>query len=51
MIRRPSLAARLDSPRVLGYLLITPAAILLLGLLAYPLLLEPLLRLSEQNRL
>ena len=39
MIRRPSLAARLDSPRVLGYLLIAPAAIILLGLLAYPLLL------------
>ena len=39
MIRRPSLAARLDSPRVLGYLLIVPAAIILLGLLAYPLLL------------
>ncbi len=39
MIGRPSLAARFDSPRVLGYLLITPAAILLLGLLAYPLLL------------
>ena len=39
MIRRPSLAVRLDSPRVLGYLLIVPAAIILLGLLAYPLLL------------
>ena len=39
MIRRSSLAARLDSPRVLGYLLIVPAAIILLGLLAYPLLL------------
>jgi multiple sugar transport system permease protein len=39
VIRRPSLAARLDSPRVLGYLLIVPAAIILLGLLAYPLLL------------
>lgn len=39
MIRRPALAARLDSPRVLGYLLIVPAAIILLGLLAYPLLL------------
>ncbi len=39
MIRRPSLAARLDSPRVLGYLLIAPAAFILLGLLAYPLLL------------
>ena len=39
MIRRPSLAARLDSPRVLGYLLSVPAAIILLGLLAYPLLL------------
>jgi multiple sugar transport system permease protein len=39
VIRRPALAARLDSPRVLGYLLIVPAAIILLGLLAYPLLL------------
>jgi len=39
VIRRSSLAARLDSPRVLGYLLIVPAAIILLGLLAYPLLL------------
>lgn len=39
MIWRPSLVARLDSPRVLGYLLIVPAAIILLGLLAYPLLL------------
>jgi len=39
VIRRPSLAARLDSPRVLGYLLSVPAAIILLGLLAYPLLL------------
>ncbi len=36
---RSPLLARLDSPRVLGYLLITPAAIILLGLLAYPLLL------------
>lgn len=38
MTRSP-LLSRLDSPRVLGYLLITPAAIILLGLLAYPLLL------------
>jgi multiple sugar transport system permease protein len=36
---RSPLLARLDSPRVLGYLLIAPAAIILLGLLAYPLLL------------
>ncbi|MBV8530884.1 MAG: sugar ABC transporter permease [Candidatus Eremiobacteraeota bacterium] len=34
---RSSFVARLDSPRVLGYVLIAPAAILLLGLLAYPL--------------
>jgi multiple sugar transport system permease protein len=39
VIWRPSLVARLDSPRVLGYLLIVPAAFILLGLLAYPLLL------------
>ncbi len=39
MIQRSSLLSRLDSPRVLGYLLIAPAAIILLGLLAYPLLL------------
>jgi len=30
---------RFDSPRVLGYVLVAPAAILLLGLLAYPLFL------------
>ena len=47
MIRRPSLAARLDSPRVLGYLLITPAALILLGLLAYPLLLGVWLSLTS----
>jgi len=38
-VTRSPLLSRLDSPRVLGYLLITPAAIILLGLLAYPLLL------------
>jgi len=32
------LGSRFDSPRVLGYLLIAPAAILLLGLIAYPLI-------------
>jgi multiple sugar transport system permease protein len=47
VIRRPSLAARLDSPRVLGYLLITPAALILLGLLAYPLLLGVWLSLTS----
>jgi len=31
--------SRLDSPRVLGFVLVTPAALLLLGLLAYPLFL------------
>jgi multiple sugar transport system permease protein len=36
---RPAILSRLDSPRVLGYLLIVPAAVLLLGLLAYPLFL------------
>jgi len=36
---RLRLLERLDSPRVLGYVLIAPAAIILLGLLAYPLLL------------
>ncbi|HEY4442601.1 MAG TPA: sugar ABC transporter permease [Candidatus Elarobacter sp.] len=46
MIRSP-LLARLDSPRVLGYLLITPAAIILLGLLAYPLLLGVWLSLTS----
>ncbi len=39
MIGRPHILARLDSPRVLGYVLIAPAAVLLLGLLAYPLVL------------
>jgi multiple sugar transport system permease protein len=39
LIGRPHILARLDSPRVLGYVLITPAAVLLLGLLAYPLVL------------
>ena len=47
MIRRPALVARLDSPRVLGYLLIVPAAIILLGLLAYPLLLGVWLSLTS----
>jgi len=36
---RPHILSRLDSPRVLGYVLIAPAAVLLLGLLAYPLVL------------
>jgi len=31
--------SRLDSPRVLGFVLVAPAAVLLLGLLAYPLFL------------
>ena len=44
---RSPLLARLDSPRVLGYLLITPAAIILLGLLAYPLLLGVWLSLTS----
>ncbi|HEV2643089.1 MAG TPA: sugar ABC transporter permease [Candidatus Elarobacter sp.] len=39
MIARSRFLARLDSPRVLGYLLIVPAALILLGLLAYPLVL------------
>jgi len=39
LIGRPHILARLDSPRVLGYVLIAPAAVLLLGLLAYPLVL------------
>ncbi len=39
MIARSRFLARLDSPRVLGYVLIVPAALILLGLLAYPLLL------------
>jgi multiple sugar transport system permease protein len=47
VIRRPSLVARLDSPRVLGYVLIVPAAIILLGLLAYPLLLGMWLSLTS----
>jgi multiple sugar transport system permease protein len=47
VIRRPALVARLDSPRVLGYLLIVPAAIILLGLLAYPLLLGVWLSLTS----
>ncbi len=46
MTRSP-LLARLDSPRVLGYLLIAPAAIILLGLLAYPLLLGVWLSLTS----
>jgi multiple sugar transport system permease protein len=36
---RAHILARLDSPRVLGYVLVAPAALLLLGLLAYPLVL------------
>ncbi len=47
MIQRSGLLSRLDSPRVLGYLLITPAAIILLGLLAYPLLLGVWLSLTS----
>ncbi|HEX3464297.1 MAG TPA: sugar ABC transporter permease [Candidatus Elarobacter sp.] len=46
MTRSP-LLARLDSPRVLGYVLIAPAAIILLGLLAYPLLLGVWLSLTS----
>jgi multiple sugar transport system permease protein len=46
-VTRSPLLARLDSPRVLGYLLIAPAAILLLGLLAYPLLLGVWLSLTS----
>jgi multiple sugar transport system permease protein len=44
---RSRLLSRLDSPRVLGYLLITPAALILLGLLAYPLLLGVWLSLTS----
>jgi multiple sugar transport system permease protein len=47
LIQRSQLLSRLDSPRVLGYLLITPAAIILLGLLAYPLLLGVWLSLTS----
>jgi multiple sugar transport system permease protein len=47
LIQRSSLLSRLDSPRVLGYLLIAPAAIILLGLLAYPLLLGVWLSLTS----
>ena len=39
MIARSRFLSRLDSPRVLGYVLIVPAALILLGLLAYPLVL------------
>ncbi|HEY0381054.1 MAG TPA: sugar ABC transporter permease [Candidatus Elarobacter sp.] len=39
MTGRAQILSRLDSPRVLGYVLIAPAAVLLLGLLAYPLVL------------
>jgi multiple sugar transport system permease protein len=44
---RPGIVSRLDSPRVLGYLLIAPAAVLLLGLLAYPLFLGVWLSLTS----
>jgi len=44
---RPGVLSRLDSPRVLGYLLIAPAAVLLLGLLAYPLFLGVWLSLTS----
>ena len=47
MIQRSQLLARLDSPRVLGYILIVPAAVILLGLLAYPLLLGVWLSLTS----
>jgi multiple sugar transport system permease protein len=47
LIQRSQLLSRLDSPRVLGYLLITPAALILLGLLAYPLLLGVWLSLTS----
>lgn len=46
-MQRSPLLARLDSPRVLGYVLIAPAAIILLGLLAYPLLLGVWLSLTS----
>jgi multiple sugar transport system permease protein len=46
-VTRSPLLARLDSPRVLGYVLIAPAAIILLGLLAYPLLLGVWLSLTS----
>ena len=47
MTSRPGIVSRLDSPRVLGYLLIAPAAVLLLGLLAYPLFLGVWLSLTS----
>lgn len=39
MIAASRVWSRLDSPRVLGFVLVAPAALLLLGLLAYPLFL------------
>lgn len=39
MISASRVWSRLDSPRVLGFVLVAPAAVLLLGLLAYPLFL------------
>ena len=47
MTQRSQVLSRLDSPRVLGYLLIAPAAVLLLGLLAYPLFLGVWLSLTS----
>jgi multiple sugar transport system permease protein len=44
---RSQILARLESPRVLGYLLIVPAAIILLTLLAYPLVLGVWLSLTS----
>jgi multiple sugar transport system permease protein len=47
LTQRAQVLSRLDSPRVLGYLLIAPAAVLLLGLLAYPLFLGVWLSLTS----
>jgi len=47
LTQRSQVLSRLDSPRVLGYLLIAPAAVLLLGLLAYPLFLGVWLSLTS----
>jgi multiple sugar transport system permease protein len=44
---RSQTLSRLDSPRVLGYLLVAPAAVSLLGLLAYPLFLGVWLSLTS----
>jgi multiple sugar transport system permease protein len=47
LIQRSQFLSRLDSPRVLGYILIVPAAVILLGLLAYPLVLGVWLSLTS----